>query len=987
MRLYPIALGAAAALVVSASLSRAQHLVAVATEARYAPTIDGKLDEPVWEEGTWYTHFTLSGEGLEPADAQTRFAIAFGPRHVYFGAECFEPNMQKLVAHIIERDGKVYTDDCVELMLDPTGRRADYYHIVVNALSAVYDAHVTEGGTSRTDAWNCSVEVATTRGEESWAVETAIPLRELEATEAAQGDWALNVARERRAGQEELSSFVPTLGRAGFHQPDLYATLKLPAASRDGHSWEVHKPFSSQVRAGREGAVFEARTVVANRGSGSEWAQLVPELIAKSAVSAGEPVVIRRKPGDAREVDFSVPVRAQGEQSLRLRLLSRDDPPVLLRMVSAPVVASHTPLAIDITRPDYRDSIYATEQIDDIEFTLALPNAAEEWLAGKRLRARLCVEGEHGAVDEQTVARTGQVQARSEVRLTLPATDLAVGEYQLVADLLDADGTVVWSAQKRLRKLPPAPNGHEWRIDENNVLLHNGEPFLPFGWFSFQPRDKHPEDAYTALQSYTMELRATHSVRRILDTWTEKGLYGTFSPFSPRFKNRGKEVNSRPLSDEEADLLRERVRALMDRPAILAWYLYDEPANKDTLPARVEQIYHVIRDTDPYHPCIGPDNHVSGIFRYARGCDIKMPDPYPSFARGGLADRPIERVSTYMEAVKDATRGRKPAWVTPQAFDFGDPKVKRIANLAELRNMMYQAVAHGCKGFLWYTYAHDQPYTHPELSMGIPFLSREACDLKPAILAPDASDAVTVECPRPGHMHVALRRVGTHTYIIAVNTATEPEEVTFRLQQPTERLHVMSEGRQMDASDGAFSDTFGIYGTHIYSTDPTLASRETLGDVEARIAEAKRPRKKPGNLAHHDTGVRVTVSSGQCVENRTPRPDAEPHALVDGLTSRMRWLAGETGPGQWAQLTWPEEVTLRRLVIHTHNILACQVQIPGPREDEWTTVARAAASDEPLAPLTAAFAPVTVRSVRVVATKVQPNWVQGAIYEVEAYAE
>ena len=164
-----------------------------------------------------------------------------------------------------------------------------------------------------------------------------------------------------------------------------------------------------------------------------------------------------RCPG-VREVDFSVPLRAQGEPVLRLRLLNRDDPPGLLRVVAAPVVARYTPLSIDITRPSYRDSIYATEQIDDIAFTVALPNAADDWLADKRLRARLCSEGEGGAIGQQVVARTGEVQAQSQVRLTLPAADLAVGDFQLVADLLDADGTVVWSTVKRLRKLPPAPS-------------------------------------------------------------------------------------------------------------------------------------------------------------------------------------------------------------------------------------------------------------------------------------------------------------------------------------------------------------------------------------------------------------------------------------------------------------------------------------------------------------------------------------------------
>ncbi len=425
----------------------------------------------------------------------------------------------------------------------------------------------------------------------------------------------------------------------------------------------------------------------------------------------------------------------------------------------------------------------------------------------------------------------------------------------------------------------------------------------------------------------------------------------------------------------------------MDHPAILAWYLYDEPANKDTLPARVEQIYQVIRDTDPYHPCIVLDNHVAGVYRYARGCDIKMPDPYVYFTRGGLAEHPIERVSTFMEAVRDATGGRAAAWVTPQGFDFRDPEVSRIPSFAELRNMMYQAVAHDCKGFLWYTYAHDQPYTFPELGIGMPFLSREARDLKSAILAPDVPDAVTVDSPQPGHMHVSVRRVGTHAYIIAVNTATQPQDVTFSLRDGLETLYVVSEGRQVNAADGTFSDTFGVYGTRIYTTDPELAGRETLGNVEARIADAKLTRKISGNLAHHDTGARVTVSSGECFENKAPRPNAEPHAVVDGLTSGLRWSAGAAGVDQWVQLTWPEEVTIGRLVIHTHNILACDVRVPGPGEDEWTTVAGVVASDEPLVPLTATFAPATVSSIRVVATDVQPHWLPCSIYEIEAYAD
>lgn len=49
-------------------------------------------------------------------------------------------------------------------------------------------------------------------------------------------------------------------------------------------------------------------------------------------------------------------------------------------------------------------------------------------------------------------------------------------------------------------------------------------------------------------------------------------------------------------------LLRDEIRALKDHPAILSWYVADEPEGQGISAETLEEIYDVIRAEDPYHP-------------------------------------------------------------------------------------------------------------------------------------------------------------------------------------------------------------------------------------------------------------------------------------------------------------------------------------------------------------------------------------------------
>jgi len=511
------------------------------------------------------------------------------------------------------------------------------------------------------------------------------------------------------------------------------------------------------------------------------------------------------------------------------------------------------------------------------------------------------------------------------------------------------------------------------------VLLHNGEPVLPFGWFSIPPdRMAEPGHAYELMQWYNAQWNSDEEVLEFLDQVVAAGTHATSYPYpSPDMMREW----GQPLSEEESAALARRVAPLKDHPVWVAWYSADEPEVTPALPERCRRIREVVADEDPYHPTIMLNDTIAGIHKYVDGGDILMPDPYPCFIKGGLAAQPIEKTSEFIKACVEAGKGRKAIWATPQAFNYGDygKQNQRGPNVVELRNQLYQAVVYGAKGFLWYT--HSQTANYPDLDLGMRWLSFEVADLKDAILADAAEDiAITVEAPTPRHIHVSARRVGGDVFIFAVNTATEPQDVELVVGPAFDAasLHVVSEARGVDVAEGVFRDRFDVYETHIYTTDAGIGERESLSVPLAAIAGANSARKKPGNLAFEDSGTIVEVSSES-------RYGSTPDRAIDGVEKGMRWQDGTRGEfPDWLAVRWPGPVTVGRVVIRTPSIADMELQVA--EGDGWRTVAEVQGNTEERIEL-ALEAPVEVEAIRVLVTGLMEGNVVSAIWEVEAYAE
>jgi hypothetical protein len=134
-------------------------------------------------------------------------------------------------ATLTERDAPLYTEEVMEVFLDPVGDLESYFEIEVNPLNAVMDLVLrrSRSGYKKDLAWRCDgLRTLSRRTEKGWAVEMAIPFASLVADSPRVGTrWRVNFFRiDRPRGRDrELSAWSPTkLGT--FHVPQKFGVIE-----------------------------------------------------------------------------------------------------------------------------------------------------------------------------------------------------------------------------------------------------------------------------------------------------------------------------------------------------------------------------------------------------------------------------------------------------------------------------------------------------------------------------------------------------------------------------------------------------------------------------------------------------------------------------------------------------------------------------------------------------------------------------------------
>ncbi|MDQ6872273.1 MAG: carbohydrate binding family 9 domain-containing protein [Gemmatimonadota bacterium] len=184
-------------------------------------TVDGVLDEPVWQQADVLTGFSEFSprDGIPAADS-TQVLVWYSSTAVYFGIRAFEVH-GAVHATLADRD-KIAADDNVQILLGTFHDHRQAYVFGVNPLGVQMDGTIVEQGQVLTGGWTPTLSgrvapdlsqdfVFTSKGrltDYGYEIEIRIPLKSIKFQAGDEQSWDLNIVREvQHSGSED--SWVP----------------------------------------------------------------------------------------------------------------------------------------------------------------------------------------------------------------------------------------------------------------------------------------------------------------------------------------------------------------------------------------------------------------------------------------------------------------------------------------------------------------------------------------------------------------------------------------------------------------------------------------------------------------------------------------------------------------------------------------------------------------------------------------------------------
>jgi uncharacterized protein DUF5916/cellulose/xylan binding protein with CBM9 domain len=190
--------------------------VSSASRITEAPSIDGALDEGVWQEAVPLTGF-VQAEPFEgaPASENTEVKILYDDEAIYVGVVLHDRDPSLIVTTDTRRDANLGEMDSFQMIFDTFRDQQNGFVFGTNATGVQYDAQVRDQGEEE-DSWDGSWDVRTSTNDTNWVAEFRIPLRTLRYGPAPQ-TWGVNFFRNiQRTRERAYWSALPrehNLGR------------------------------------------------------------------------------------------------------------------------------------------------------------------------------------------------------------------------------------------------------------------------------------------------------------------------------------------------------------------------------------------------------------------------------------------------------------------------------------------------------------------------------------------------------------------------------------------------------------------------------------------------------------------------------------------------------------------------------------------------------------------------------------------------------
>ena len=487
------------------------------------------------------------------------------------------------------------------------------------------------------------------------------------------------------------------------------------------------------------------------------------------------------------------------------------------------------------------------------------------------------------------------------------------------------------------------PKNNEVKIDlQTGGLIADRLPFFPFGFYC-KPVDQLPEQEIThgfnLIAPYQSNLANTYEESKdYMDRCAQLGMKVQYSVNSLIGSGHNGAKGLDRSEEQKEAILRNEIIAFRDHPALLSWYLNDEPDGQGRPPALLEKAYKLIHELDPYHPISVVFMLPSKFSLYRNTMDIAMTDPYP-------VPGPLDIVEGFVKQMNNDYHHEKSVWLVPQAFG-GQEMWSREPTAKEIRLMTYLGLINRVKGIQYYTHAAGN--LNPQSVSAWSACSDIAVEVNQmsAFLLSDEMP-VPVSSSDAGILTASFVCNG-NLLIIAVNKDNKPKKYSLQvnnLANAWKDVRVASlwfENRDVDFTNGKIDDIIDAQGTRVY-----LIKGNVIQDSGKFY---------PGNLTGNPSFEKI-VNPGLPIGSNTKKSFADktaqgasffidPRQSVDGMFSlRMNTPVDSNG----------DKIRLLPVVIKANNsynvsvwakaklqekMPALRLNVEGPEKDKIFTLTK-----------------------------------------------
>ncbi len=749
------------------------------------PVLEKLLDDPIWREAVKLDRFYVIHTKTPVKNNETIVFAGIHGSTLYLAAECKGKNRPPLQK---ERDSFVWTDDSLELFLDPgapellTASDAvhSYYHIVVNALGTIYDIY--HGAELK--LFDGKIRTHSSRTESDWKVILALDLAALPYSPVT-ANWRLNLAREDHTNNQ-YSSLMPDVAK--FHDYSAFPRVSIP------------EPVIEKLNR------FAIRKLEASNGK--VFLNIASEKAEKariSCVAGSREVALQAGPN---KVEF-----AMAEIPANLK--------TTVEVAAADGAKTVRDFEVITTGEQYfRRNFYTDEKEAEI-------------IWGGQPLPPSGAEAKIGSTSVILTVRDGRV-------------------FTDIAKIPEGNHTFVYgSLSLPFQKLPPVKG--EVKIDRLScMMLVDGEPFIMYGpWnLPFGPMTQYLSLDYTlpTLKKLGANVVAVGipEGRSDSNTWALKNKLWDIEAYRKildRCHELGLKVYLECSSGYKIDKdyrkilpLEKLVPELRDHPALLMWYIADEPEKVHA--PEVWRRYHLVKKLDPHHPVmVDTTSHglasrvITDPVTGKNACDVLSITYYPvGCSMYADPEGPMGNTSIAFRDAFQLIRANHGVMIhAAQAYGYGVDFWYRTPTPDELEFLIYMPLIYGNRGWGWFGGRAPCRATDDRIWE----LGAELKRLAPVLGVEGAGEVLT-----SGSVIGILRKYEDAWYLITVNTSEKPENVTFQLggELPADcdKAEVMFENRALKLSKGTITDAYKAYGRHVYRI-PAPPQTKTLSRTENKM--------------------------------------------------------------------------------------------------------------------------------------------------------